>query len=101
MKSIQKYTSPRYDLQKRTPVVNVGALRMAPLALMSWYGLAMAQSTGDGAAAKTGIESLASDAKTGMGGVVAVIVTLLILGIGIKALWFGNKQVKQGISAAK
>jgi hypothetical protein len=99
-KTIQLYTSPRFDLAQRTgPTMK--AVRLAPLALMSWYGLAMAQAAGDGAAAKAGVEQLASDAKTGMTGVVGVIITLLILGIGIRALWFGNKQVKTGISAAK
>lgn len=44
---------------------------------------------------------LATAASTGMGGLVAAVVAILLVGIGIKVLWFGNRQVKTGINQAK
>ncbi len=45
--------------------------------------------------------NLGSAATAGMGGVVAAVVTILLLGIGVKVLWFSNSGIKKGIGAAK
>lgn len=82
------YTPGRVTFRART------AAALAPVVLFV-YGMAGAQASSADAV------SLATDAKAGMTGIVGAIVALLLIGIGIKALWFGNKQVKQGISASK
>lgn len=65
------------------------AVLLAPFALA---GLANAQEGGDAAA------QLANTAKDGMTGIVALLVTILLVGIGISVLWFANKNTKKGIS---
>jgi hypothetical protein len=45
--------------------------------------------------------SLSSAATSGMGGVVAAVVAILLLGIGVKVLFFSNSGIKKGIGAAK
>ncbi len=44
---------------------------------------------------------LASTATTAMGGVAAAVAGILVLGIGVKVLFFSNSGVKKGIGAAK
>jgi hypothetical protein len=75
----------------------VRAARVSPLAGLAALGM-IALST---ALADDASTSLAAAATGSMGGTVAAVITVLLIGIGIKVLWFSNKQVKTGIGAAK
>lgn len=72
-----------------TPALKTTGL-LVPFALA---GLAGAEGT-DGAA------QLADAAKTGMTGIVALIVGILVVGIGVSVLFFANRKTKKGINQA-
>ncbi len=79
---------------KAAPVRYSTVARLSSLPFLVLASLASAQEM-TAAAATT---QLGDSAKAGMAGLVGAVVLLLLIGIGIRALWFGNAQVKKGIT---
>lgn len=87
------YRAPTYQLATVSSV-----RRFAPLATLSALALSSLAFAQEGTS--TG-SSLGAAATGGMGGVVAAVVAILLLGIGVKVLFFSNSGIKKGIGAAK
>lgn len=67
--------------------------RLRTAALLAPFAGALASAQDSSAA-----DQLGNAAKTQMGGVVALLVAILLVGIGITVMWFANKNVKKGVN---